>query len=273
MSNYIKVNQNFTFEYLYFENMIPLEPYFKLNTVDIASVEKAFQDIDQIELYTDNELTNVYTEWGTYNRIWIEVDDDHSYYVCISLKQADLQSQIRKLDNIINPKYNPDTMTLEELRDYVKMITSNKCREIIYAGVEVETSYGKELFTFNADDQQNLKELCDMALQTQVDMPYHKNGDNNNCTIYPWQDIVKIYATLSANKLYHTTYQNAINNYIPNIYDTDVLMNLKYGDKLPENYEENIDKMLTQGQKAINAIMIKAGLIENSEESETSEQD
>lgn len=256
MSNYIKVNGN-TFEYLYFDD---IDCFYCLNTTDINLVKNSFKTIDTIETYDDDSLIGVYTEWGTYSRIWIK-DNEDSFYVCVSLRKADYESQIRKLDDQINPKYDVDLMTNKELREYIKKKTSEKCRETIYSGMEIETSYGKELFTFNAEDQQNLKELCDIALSTQVDIPYHRNGDNNNCVIYPWQDIVKIYATLSSNKIYHTTYQNAVNNYIQNIYDMEILKNFKYGDELPESYTENIDKMLEQGQKAIDAMLLKAGLI------------
>lgn len=259
MSNYIKVNDA-KFEYAYFNNTIIEDQYFRLNTTDINSVKNAFKDIETIELYKDDTLIGIYTEWGTYSRIWIE-DNNESFYVCVSLKPADYKSQIRKLDNQINPKYNINEMTVSEIQSYIKKITSAKCREIIYAGIDVETSFGVEHFTFNSDDQQNLKELCDIALQTQIDVPYHKNDTENNCTIYPWQDIVKIYASLSSNKLYHTTYQNAINNYIPTVFDLNILKNFKYGDELPNEYTENITKMLEQGQKAIDVILQKAGLI------------
>ena len=191
MSNYIKVN-NTKFEYLFFNNMIPSDQYFRLNTTDIAAVKSAFKDIDTIELYKDEDLIGVYTEWGTYSRIWIE-DEENSFCVCVSLRQADYKSQIKKLDNQLNPKYNIDEMMADELQAYVKKTTSEKCRETIYAGTDIETSYGIEHFTFNADDQRNLKELCDIALQTQIDVPYHKNGPENQCTIYPWQDHLQTY--------------------------------------------------------------------------------
>ena len=258
MSNYIKVNDT-KFEYLFFNNMIPTDQYFKLNTTDITAVKSAFKDIDTIELYRDEDLISVYTEWGTYSRIWIE-DEKDSFCVCVSLRQADYKSQIRKMDNQINPKYNIDEMTITELQSYVKKVTSEKCRETIYSGVDVETSFGVEHFTFNIEDQQNLKEACDLALQTQMDIPYHKNGISNICTIYPWQDIVKIYASLSSNKLYHTTYQNSVNNYIAAIYNRETLKSFKYGDELPSKYNDNILKMLEQGQKAIDVLMSNAGL-------------
>lgn len=258
MSSFIKVNDA-KFEYLLFDNMILDNQYFRLNTTDINAVKSAFKYIDTVELYNDEELISVYTEWETYSRIWIE-DEGDLFHVCVSLKQADYKSQIRKLDNQINPKYNLDEMTITQLQNYVKKVTSEKCRETIYDGTDVHTSFGMEHFTFNIEDQQNLKELCDIALQTQVNVPYHKNGTDNICVIYPWQDIVKIYASLSSNKLYHTTYQNSINNYIPNVYDFETLKNFKYGDELPSEYNENISKMLEQGQKAIDVLLSKAGL-------------
>ena len=269
MSNYIKVNDT-KFEYVFFDNMIQNNQYFRLNTTDVNAVKAAFKDIDTVELYNDDTPTGVYTEWGTYSRIWIE-DNADSFYTCVALKPADYKAQIKKLDNQLNPKYNLDEMMTDELQDYVKKTTSEKCRETIYNGTDVETSYGTEHLTFNADDQRNLKELCDIALQTQIDIPYHKNGYENQCTIYPWQDIVKIYATLSGHKLYHTTYQNAINNYVHTVYDTDMLKGFKYGDELPAEYMENINKMVEQGQKATDVILQKAGLIEEEIVEETTE--
>lgn len=269
MSNFIKLNGK-TFECISFNYKDIEYTELVVKTDSVATVVDAFRDIQTFDLYEGDTLISTYNSWSSYNSINITQSSDAynneeentDVYVSIILKPVNLEKKVKKLNDQINPVYNPETMTDEELRDYVKKITSEKCRETIYKGCDITLlDESVEHFTFNADDQVNLKELFDIVYMTHVDMPYHKNGDDNNCKIYDWKDIITIYQTLSSHKFYHTTYQNAINNYLPTETDREKLLAFKYGDALPQEYVENIEKMVAQSKKAIETIFKSVGLI------------
>ncbi len=59
-------------------------------------------------------------------------------------------------------------------------------------------------------DQTNIKELFDLAIQTNVPMYYHSDG--NSCKLYTVKQIIELYTTADMNKMHHITLLDGILN-------------------------------------------------------------
>lgn len=218
-------------------------------------------NITVIKLYDgDGELIRIVNNYEFYDMQLRYADQKEQIIVNLTigdtLKQevAKLQTQISQLQNNTVIEEDTDMMTSSELKSYKKSLLQDECRKIIYEGINIETSsYKTQHFSYTAEDQRNLESLFNIAILTGLDIPYHADGES--CTLYPSSDIIHIYTSLQNHKLYHTTYINALNRYIEDLSDLNVIKSVSYGKTtLPKKYLDKMNSVLENGQTVIQQV-------------------
>lgn len=176
--------------------------------------------------------------------------------ITVYLEKPDITEEIDNIKQTIGIS-NPNNMTLEEFKAYYKNIIGEKCRKVIYDGIDIVTSLGKKHFSYTLEDQSNVKDLYTVleASDFTLSLPYHADGED--CKMYTANDITEIYTALSGHKLYHTTYCNILNTLINQAPDLNSVKSITYGMELPDKYQTVINTLLNAGQIAINLMSAK----------------
>lgn len=256
----LRVNGKSEFDCFFINDTMPdmFEAVIKSN--DYSSVVKEFSSIEKLEILDVNglvrKMTTAFSTLKEVKAIFNMYTDEDGNFITpfrISLAPHDLKEQVDKLEKQVNPVIDESAMSLDEFKAYKIKQLGKVCTSAIYAGTEVKTSKGKEMFSYNLEDQSNLKDLFATATATGLACPYHPNS--GSCVIYTAEDIVAIYLTLSAHKLYHTTYANALNTYIRDLYDKSEIKKVTYGQEVTGKYKENMDAALAQGELALKALL------------------
>ena len=240
---------------------------FMLRTDDYAGVKKVFKDIASLTVVNEAGLecysTNSYTELN-YISLGTTMNSLGEDAITLRLKNQSLEEKVEKLQEQINPTVNEEQMSVDEFRTRHLMELDATCNEAIINGMDVETSKGKQHFSYKDEDQRNLKTLFDTAMATQMDVPYHADGCE--CTLYSWQELVQIYVALQTNLLYHTTYINALHSLVRGLNSKEQIKAVTYGQAVEGKISESMKAALAQGQAVMDAILIKAGLKKVTEE-------
>ena len=277
MTSEVRINNDITYDLCKWDYMsFSMEPLLFLRTDDLKQVKEDFKDIENIEIYNNDELVAEFNLYDTYSEIfYIEnefIVDEQTYVNCLKvrLKKSDLVTQVQRLDKQINPVIDTDSMGVDEYRDYILKQVADKCQEDIYAGEIILLNDGTSaLFTFNQEDQINLKTLYDlMYANPSIEyLPYHSSG--NPCKLYTRKDIQTIYTTLILKLTTKTTYCNAINMYAKSLTTKDEICKIVYGMELPEEYALEMNEILTQTMMNIQPLLQSSG--SNSEDTGSTE--
>lgn len=262
----LKLNGDKTYRVLYHDSVITSEEFkvripYTLET--LGTLLEDFAEINKIEIYASDGTTllcassafSKLKDWSTANSIYYTKEGEHILAITLTLcsDNSNLKKEVAKLKEQVNPTIDYDSMDIEE---YCKVYTDRfgeQCMKTIFAGVDVETIHGTEHFSATTEDQQNIKALCDIAIATKIDLPYH--ADKTQCKIYTAEDIIKIYASIQALVLYQTTYCNAVNTYIRSLTEKTDIASFIYGQTIPnENIVNEMNEALAQGQKVINTL-------------------
>lgn len=139
---------------------------------------------------------------------------------------------------------NTNNMTLDEYKVYYKGVIGKACTAAIEGGVDVETSFGTQHFSYTIEDQSNIKDLVLTGMISDFTLPLPYHADGNLCDTYQPEDILKIYMALSSNKTYHTTYCNILNAMITEAKDMDSVKAITYGMEITdEKYTDVVSKI------------------------------
>ncbi len=166
---------------------------------------------------------------------------------------AVLEAYVSEIKEELNPTIDAETCTLDELITYTVQQFGNICTSIIYAGSDVETEKGIKHFSYEMTDQTNLKAAYDLAIATKLDIPYHADGED--CCLWSPADIILIYATNELLKTYQTTYCNLLNGLIRAADSKEVILEMNYGDDLPEGKQAELDATMQQANLVFRALV------------------
>ena len=81
-----------------------------------------------------------------------------------------------------------------------------------------------------------------MAASGMEAIPYHADGEI--CRFYTNAEMQAIVSQATAYKIYHTTYYNALKNYINSLQTIEEIAAVTYGMELPEEYKSEVLKSL-----------------------------
>lgn len=137
-----------------------------------------------------------------------------------------------------------DTTSLDFVRTSKIREMSHTCNQLIEAGFDVELSdFKTHHFSLTTQDQLNLITLSTMAAQGIQQIPYHADGEL--CCFYSPSDINLIINGATAFKTYHTTYYNALKNYINHLNTVEEIAAITYGIELPLEYQSDVLKAIS----------------------------
>lgn len=236
-----------------------------IQSTDLDDVRNTFETIDTLEIFKEQTLVATYNQLDTFSSItflgkeYVEGEGRFADALSVGLTKANIAEQIKRLDDQINPVIDPNTMDIEELRNYKLKTVSEACTADVYKGTSITLSDGtSKMFTYDMYDQLNYDELflvCIMAPEVEV-LPYH--GSKNFCELLSRNDIITICSTLMLRKTQIITYANSLNMYIRSLSNRDELLGVQYGMELPQEYEDRISQIMgttiTEMEKFINKI-------------------
>lgn len=149
----------------------------------------------------------------------------------------------------------PEPPTVEELKTAKINSFSNECSTFIEAGVDVQIGDSIEHFSYTEEDQVNLKEIFDLAIQTNVPMYYHADG--KGCKLYSVEELIAIYTTATTNKMHHITYFNQIRMYIESLETSEEVNGVEYGQELTGEFLQTYNESMAQAQLVLEALLTK----------------
>ena len=173
----------------------------------------------------------------------IEINENE-YYSFLDAIAANEQIVDEGEEVIHNPRLDPiDEMSLEYIRAAKIKEMSSTCHVLIENGFDITLTDGQSHhFSLDTQDQLNLITLSAMAdLQEQI--PYHADGEV--CKFYDAIEIKQIIAAATQFKIYHTTYYNALKQYINSLDSIEAISAVQYGMELPEEYQSDVLKAIT----------------------------
>lgn len=144
---------------------------------------------------------------------------------------------------VVMPENPNDVVTLEFAREAKIKSLSAQCRAVIEAGFDIELfDLMTHHFSLDTQDQLNLITLSALA-ETETLIPYHADGEL--CKFYTAAEIKQIVAAATQFKMYHTTYFNALKQYINSLDSVDTIASITYGIELPEEFQSDVLKAIS----------------------------
>lgn len=233
---------------------------FKMNENVIKIIFKEEIPSDEIltigfDIINENNGENMSDDYyHAYNTIYRRFDDEMS----ILLSNDGSVYVEPEVPEYVEPE--PYVPTLEEVKTSKINTFSNTCSMAITNGVDVAfTEDNVEHFSYSEEDQVNLKEIFDLAVQTNVPMYYHADGEG--CKLYTVEQIIAIYTSATTNKMHHITYFNQIRMYINSLETTEEVNAIEYGQELTGEYLQTYNESMAQAQLVLEALLAKRAAI------------
>lgn len=168
--------------------------------------------------------------------------------------EDDVYVEPPEIETPIEPS-EPYLPTLDDVKKSKINELSRICNQSIVNGVDVEVDGIIEHFSYKDEDQVNIKEIFDLAVQTNVSMYYHADGAS--CKLYTVEQIITLYSTASTNKMHHTTYFNQLKLYVETLEATDDVSSVVYGQELTGTYLETYNNSIMQAQLVLETLLSK----------------
>lgn len=192
-------------------------------------------------LYRDNWMRAVLDESVVYTPATIHEITEEEYTELHNLEDENFYFEPQPVnipEQIINPN---DAITIAYIRKLKLEALSNECQHAIEEGFDLDIRGETKHFSLTTYDQLNLMSLSTMA-QTQSLIPYHADGEE--VAFYTNDEINTIVQTATDLKIYHTTYYNALKEYINSLETVDEISAITYGVSIPDEYRSDVLKML-----------------------------
>lgn len=221
-------------------------------------VKIIFNNLEDIP--SDEILTSGFEVLNEYS--FDNQSDDYYYGYNTIYAKTETEIYLSNDGSIYEPKEEPEEvppteviLTLEQVIVNKVKSLSDKCQFYIINGVDVEINGDIEHFSYTNEDQINLKEIFDLAMQSQVPMYYHSDG--NSCKEYSVEEIVSIYVAETTNKMHHITYFNQLKLYVESLTDIEQVNQVNYGDELTGVYLDTYNNAMIQANTGIQQILGK----------------
>ena len=278
---YAIVNNEFRFPFFQWE------PYatdvLRLATDNLSQVKEAFTHITNISVVDDNDIeVAVLTQYDTYSSInylgrnYSNQLDSFMDEFLVTLTKADLIEQVKRIEDIVNPVIDFESMTLSEYKEWKIGQLSDMGEATIFAGTNVELTDGTvKNFTYDLEDQSNLlnaifiiQALDDLT----ITLPYHEHGQA--CELYKALDILAIYISL---QIFSTTVQTFTNmriNWVRSCATKDEVRAIEFDTPLSEDWQARADAVLVPAMEIVNELKKKyfPEKVESTEPTESTEE-
>lgn len=141
----------------------------------------------------------------------------------------------------LEPLIYETQVDIDYLKEIIIASLSKACNKTIEAGFDIELRGEIHHFSLNTQDQLNLITLSTLV-QTQQLIPYHADGEE--CIFYTSEEMNQIIQKANSFKIYHTTYYNALKNYVKSLDNAEDVAGIKYGVQIPEEFKTEVLKAL-----------------------------
>ena len=201
------------------------------------------------QLYRDYWMTDLPANFNrAYELVKVAEITDNEFNVLFEM--------LSKIDYIVESKEEsgtpvitvvPSTFqeepTIEAVRKLKLQELSNICNQTIENGFDTTLSDNvSHHFSLTTQDQLNLISIGQMAANGMEMIPYHADGEI--CKFYSPDDINNIIEAATQYKIYHTTYYNALKNYVNSLDDINTIQQIEYGVVLPIEYQSDVLRAL-----------------------------
>lgn len=153
-------------------------------------------------------------------------------------------------EDFVYEEYIP---TLDEVRNAKISNLSSICYQKIINGIDIDINGVSEHFSYTEEDQTNIKELFDLAVQTNTPLYYHSNG--NSCKLYSVEQIIELYIKSVMNKMHHITYFNQLKMYINTLSNSDAINTIEYGMELIGEYLDTYTAAMAQAKVGMETLL------------------
>lgn len=262
----LKINETTDLSLLFYSDTFE-EPTFKMvvESDSLDEVDSKLKNITKLQILTsEDELLKQTTKYkvvesttkvptGTY----LEESGQNIPAVEVVLKEADLDGRISDLEDEVFTTIDVDSMSLEEYKEYKKMLISIACNEQIENGVDVETAEGiKEHFTYYSEDQINFIDMNNMVEAGFDILPYHSNHKDDSaitspCKMYSATVIRTIYMNQLMNKFILTTKCNHLYQWIDGLDNKSAIEKISWDSELIEPYKSQYETIVQGVQEKI----------------------
>lgn len=144
---------------------------------------------------------------------------------------------------------------IDTVRENKLASVSATCEQLIYDGIDVTLSFGKKHFSLEIADQSNIDGIFNAVTLGATAYPYHADGEL--CTMFSASDLVLLYMSYKNFVTAQTTYCNALRQWIMREKDKDTLLAIEYGATLPDDLNEEMNKILDAANEQVQAIVSK----------------
>lgn len=131
---------------------------------------------------------------------------------------------------------------------------SSTCEALIVKGVEING----ESFAYELDDQNNILNNTNLALQTGLDVPYHAGG--KPCRLFTPTEIVSIYIAQEHNLTHNVTYNNQLKLYVDTLTTVEEVNAVQYGQELTGDYLSTYQLIMAQADALTQAFVSGASI-------------
>jgi hypothetical protein len=142
--------------------------------------------------------------------------DRHEPIVSIAEINENEFSRLECLLNSENPVYADEAALMKAKRAKLNAL-SEICKNKITAGFTLDFPTGKQSFKLTVEDQLNLMQIESQLAAGEVCFVYH--ATDKPCRVYSRKEMLKITKAFRKHVLYHTTYYNAVKQYINSLSD------------------------------------------------------
>ena len=213
--------------------------------VDVSSLLEDMSIFNLIQIIKGGILFNTYENFTTlYNK---DLDNNTIYLSCDgSVYDPETSSTIWP-----EPMPEPEIPepTLEEVKAQKIAELSAICNQNIIHGVTMEVDGEQKLFSYKTEDQSNLLNAVQLAIATQMSMPYHADGCD--CRLFSPEEITQLYVLEMTNLTHNQTYTNQLKMYINTLDDKLAVEAVLYGNELTGKYLETYNMIMEQSKLVI----------------------
>lgn len=154
-------------------------------------------------------------------------------YKKVIIRQVDAD-EYKKLKQLLNNSITitADSVELQQAKSSKVQELEENCKKIIKDGIIVTLSDGQShTFELTVEDQLNLAVIHNKILRGALSCIYHEKG--KVCRRYDSDDLLTVIEAANKHVEYNTTYFNLMKNCIYNMYNTEKIKGIHYGDELP----------------------------------------
>lgn len=209
--------------------------------IGIISLLEDMSIFDTIYILTRGN--SIYAKYTGFNTVYRKNIKDH-----ILMLSNDKSVYTEPIDAEV-PEFPIETkpeLTLDEIKKQKVDEITNACNFNIIYGVYMDIDGETELFSYKTEDQSNLLSAVQLAITTQLNVPYHAN--EKSCRLFTPEEITNLYIKEMTNLTHHQTYTNQLKRYIYTLEDNESVKSIHYGCELTGIYLDTYNMIMEQSQ-------------------------